>query len=161
MLFPRSRQSCGGTVFRYLSQNMWKLQMPLHRWIKYFSPQDIYQKTFYINAEFYYWWAMWLHSGEKGIGKGTQKPLHYKGCLFHRIVKDFMIQGGDFSEGELIKVLGCEGCTYLRTPVGQAKIWPILRRGGGCSYSLQVICRWCQHLQRTIYLNNQQSTDVL
>lgn len=65
---------------------------------------------------------MWLHSGEKGIGKGTQKPLHYKGCLFHRIVKDFMIQGGDFSEGELIKVLGCEGCTYLRTPVGQAKI---------------------------------------
>uniref|UniRef100_A0A674NGX9 peptidylprolyl isomerase n=1 Tax=Takifugu rubripes TaxID=31033 RepID=A0A674NGX9_TAKRU len=40
-----------------------------------------------------------LCTGERGIGKGTQKPLHYKGCLFHRIVKDFMIQGGDFSEG--------------------------------------------------------------
>lgn len=39
-------------------------------------------------------------AGEKGVGKGTQKPLHYKGCLFHRIVKDFMIQGGDFSEGK-------------------------------------------------------------
>ncbi|KAG7249304.1 hypothetical protein CRUP_012453, partial [Coryphaenoides rupestris] len=38
-------------------------------------------------------------TGEIGIGKGTQKPLHYKGCQFHRIVKDFMIQGGDFSEG--------------------------------------------------------------
>lgn len=39
--------------------------------------------------------------GEKGLGKSTQKPLHYKGCLFHRVVKDFMIQGGDFSEGKL------------------------------------------------------------
>lgn len=37
--------------------------------------------------------------GEKGTGKSTQKPLHYKSCLFHRVVKDFMIQGGDFSEG--------------------------------------------------------------
>uniref|UniRef100_A0A8C0ZMG8 Peptidyl-prolyl cis-trans isomerase n=1 Tax=Castor canadensis TaxID=51338 RepID=A0A8C0ZMG8_CASCN len=31
--------------------------------------------------------------------KSTQKPLHYKSCLFHRVVKDFMVQGGDFSEG--------------------------------------------------------------
>lgn len=45
--------------------------------------------------------------GEKGIGKGTLKPLHYKGCLFHRIVKDFMIQGGDFSEGECLQIGGC------------------------------------------------------
>lgn len=40
-----------------------------------------------------------LCTGEKGIGKSTQKPLHYKNCLFHRVVKDFMVQGGDFSEG--------------------------------------------------------------
>lgn len=39
--------------------------------------------------------------GEKGTGKSTQKPLHYKSCLFHRVVKDFMIQGGDFSEGTM------------------------------------------------------------
>lgn len=47
-------------------------------------------------------WHACVCSGEKGIGKGTQKPLHYKGSVFHRIVKDFMIQGGDFSEGERI-----------------------------------------------------------
>ncbi|KAG2385875.1 hypothetical protein C9374_003024 [Naegleria lovaniensis] len=39
-----------------------------------------------------------LCTGEKGIGKETKKPLHFKGTLFHRVVPGFIIQGGDFSE---------------------------------------------------------------
>ncbi|XP_054776606.1 peptidyl-prolyl cis-trans isomerase CYP40-like [Prosopis cineraria] len=41
-----------------------------------------------------------LCTGEKGIAPNTGLPLHYKGCCFHRIIRSFMIQGGDISAGD-------------------------------------------------------------
>jgi peptidylprolyl isomerase len=40
-----------------------------------------------------------LCTGEAGTSSSSGKPLHFKGCRFHRVIPGFMCQGGDFTRG--------------------------------------------------------------
>jgi len=40
-----------------------------------------------------------LCTGEKGTDPASGKPLSFKNTVFHRVIPQFMLQGGDFTKG--------------------------------------------------------------
>lgn len=66
-----------------------------HSGLVIFKDTDVYRPTSFFPLIF-----IELFLGENGIGEKTSKSLHYKNTIFHRVIHDFMLQGGDFSEGK-------------------------------------------------------------
>ena len=46
-----------------------------------------------------------LCNGDQGVTKVTGKPLHYKGAPFHRIIKNFMIQGLKYIYSDILLII--------------------------------------------------------
>jgi len=60
---------------------------------------------------------MAMCTGEKGRGE-SGKPLHYLGCPFHRVVRGFVVQGGDILFGNGTGGESIHGKKFKDDPAG-------------------------------------------
>ena len=91
-----------------------------------------------------------LCGGDAGVGKNTGLPLSFKGTEFHRIIQNFMCQGGDFGKDHGVKsesIYGGrfkdENFTLKHTKAGQLSMANAGPNTNGAQFFLTFIaCDW-------------------